>query len=140
MRRLIALAVLSATVCATGATAETWKPYTGVSDKGLQWSYDTDYSYRDAQSGRVVVMQAIGKAGATPRLGPSAPGAADGVGQVMGVDCEVRGVVLIGSYSPSKPLALSESWRNAPAKRADGADDKALVAAVCAIASQLPSK
>lgn len=140
MRRLIALAALSAVAAASAASAETWKPYTTVTDKGLQWSYDADYSYRDSASGKVVVLQAIGKPAATPRLGPSAPGAADGVGNVMGVDCKAKSVVIIGSYSPSKPLVLSDTWRAATAKKADGADDKALIAAVCPGAAQLPSK
>ena len=68
---------------ASAASAETWTPYTTPTDKGLQWSYDADYSYRDAASGKVVVLQAIGKVGAEPRMGPSGPGKPDGVGSVL---------------------------------------------------------
>ena len=140
MRRLIALAVLSAMAAASAASAETWKPYSAVSDKGLQWSYDTDYSYRDAASGKLVVLQAIGKPAAATRLGPSAPGAADGVGNVMGLDCKARTIVIIGSYTPSKPLVLSDTWRTAPAAKAVSAEDKALVSSACEGADKLPSK
>ena len=140
MRSILALAVLSAMAAASAAGAETWTPYTTATDKGLQWSYDTDYSYRDAASGKIVVLQAIGKAGATPRMGPSAPGASDGVGSVMGVDCKAKTLVTIGSYAPSKPLVLSETWRDATPKKADGADNKALIAAVCVGADKLPAK
>ena len=140
MRRLIALAALSVAAVASAASAETWTSYTAPTDKGLQWSYDADYSYRDAASGKVIVLQAIGKAGATPRMGPSAPGAADGVGSVVAVDCKAKTLVTVGSYSPSKPLVLSETWRDATPKKADGADNKALIAAVCVDADKLPSK
>ena len=140
MRRILVIAALSAVSVASAASAETWKPYSAVSNKGLQWSYDADYSYRDAATGRVVVLQAIGKPAATTRLGPSAPGAADGVGSVMGVDCKAKNLVVIGSYAPSKPLVLSDTWRAATPKKADGVDDKALIAAVCVGADKLPSK
>ena len=140
MRRLIALAALSVAAVASAASAETWKPYSAVTEKGLQWSYDTDYAYRDSASGKVVVLQAIGKPGATPRLGPSAPGAADGVGSVVALDCRARTIVLIGSYAPSKPLALSDTWRSATAKKVESADDKALVSSACEVADKLPSK
>ena len=140
MRRLIALAALSVAAVASAASAETWKPYSAVTDKGLQWSYDTDYAYRDSASGKVVVLQAIGKPGAATRLGPSAPGAADGVGNVMGLDCKARTIVIIGSYTPSKPLVLSDTWRTAPAAKAVSAEDKALVSSACEGADKLPSK
>lgn len=140
MRRLIALAALSAVTVASAASAETWKPYSAVSDKGLQWSFDTDYSYRDTASGMVVVQQAIGKVGASPRMGPSAPGAADGVGSVVAIDCKARALMIIGSYSPSKPLAIADTWRTGKAAKASTADDKALVAAACEGADKLPTK
>jgi hypothetical protein len=140
MRRLIALAALSAMAAASAASAETWKAYSAVSDKGLQWSYDADYSYRDAASGMVVIQQAIGKVGATPRLGPSAPGAADGVGNVTAVDCKAKSLMIIGSYAPSKPLAIADTWRTGKAAKANSADDKALVAAACEGADKLPTK
>nr|QQZ50745.1 hypothetical protein JKL49_05040 [Phenylobacterium glaciei] len=103
---LAALTALSIAATATAAGAETWKPYSAVSDKSLQWSFDTDYSYRDAASGMVVIQQAIGKVGASPRMGPSAPGATDGVGSVVAIDCKAKSLMIIGSYSPSSP------WRS----------------------------
>jgi hypothetical protein len=120
--------------------AETWKPYSAVTPKNLQWSYDADYSYRDQASGRVVVMQAIGKVGASPRMGPSAPGAADGVGSVLALDCQKNDMVLIAGYAPSKPLDIPAGWRSASGKKIEGDDDKALAAAVCPGAAQLPVK
>ncbi len=140
MRRILVIAALSAVAVASAASAETWKSYSAVSDKSLQWSYDTDYSYRDAASGMVVVQQAIGKVGASPRMGPSAPGAADGVGSVVAIDCKAKTLMIIGSYSPSKPLAIADTWRTAKAAKANTADDKALVAAACDVADKLPSK
>ena len=140
MRRILVIAALSAVAAASAASAEAWKPYSAVSDKSLQWSYDTDYSYRDAASGMVVTQQAIGKVGASPRMGPSAPGAADGVGSVVAIDCKAKSLMIIGSYSPSKPLAIADTWRTAKAAKANTADDKALVAAACDGADKLPSK
>ena len=140
MRRLLALAALSALAFASSASAETWKPYSAVSATGLQWSYDTDYSYRDAQSKRVVVMQAVGKPGATPRLGPSAPGAADGVGNVMALDCKAKNLILVASYAPKKPLELSPTWRAATPKKVSSDEDKALLDAACAGADQLATR
>ena len=58
MRRALAIAAFTVLAAAPAAQAETWKPYGAVSDKGLQWSYDADYSYRDQQSGKVVVRRA----------------------------------------------------------------------------------
>ncbi|WP_421934064.1 hypothetical protein [Phenylobacterium sp.] len=137
---LAALSALSIVAVALPAAAETWKPYSAVSDKGLQWSYDTDYSYRDTASGMVVIQQAIGKVGANPRVGPSAPGAADGVGSVVAIDCKAKALMIIGSYSPSKPLAIADTWRTGKPAKAASADDKALVTAACAGADQLPTK
>ncbi|MBR7618274.1 hypothetical protein JKL49_02640 [Phenylobacterium sp. 20VBR1] len=137
---LAALTALSIAATATAAGAETWKPYSAVSDKSLQWSFDTDYSYRDAASGMVVIQQAIGKVGASPRMGPSAPGATDGVGSVVAIDCKAKSLMIIGSYSPSKPLAIADTWRAAKAAKANTADDKALVAAACDGADKLPTK
>ena len=54
MRRAAVIATLSALALALPAVAETWTAYTTPTDKGIQWSYDSDYSYRDAASGRVV--------------------------------------------------------------------------------------
>ncbi len=139
MRRLIALAALSAMAAASAAQAETWKPY-AKTPAGLEWSYDADYSYRDAQSGKVVVMQAIGKPGAEPRMGPSGPGKADGVGFVTAVDCKAGTLVSLGGYSPKKPLELSTNWRTATGNQAKSAEDKALLETACQGADQLTAK
>lgn len=139
MRFVIATAAaLAAFVPA--AQAETWKPYGAVSEKGLQWSYDADYSYRDQQSGKVVIMQAIGKVGAEPRMGPSGPGKPDGVGSVLALDCREKTVISLGGYSPKKPLELSANWRTANASVAKSAEDQALIGAVCAATDGLPTK
>ncbi|MDP3854711.1 hypothetical protein [Phenylobacterium sp.] len=140
MRRVIAIAALSVMAAASAAQAETWKPYGTPNGKGLQWAIDTDYSYRDVQSGRVVVMQAISKPGAEPRLGPSGPGKPDGVGNVVGLDCKGKTVIMIGSYAPTKPLELSANWRTGNANPPKSAEDRALLAAACAGADQLASK
>lgn len=140
MRRAPVIAALSALALALPAAAETWTSYTEPTDRGLQWSFDADYSYRDAASGRIVVMTAIGKVGATPRLGPSAPGAADGVGGVYALDCKARNLILMGSYSPKKPLEIAGDWRSSAPKKADGADDAALMRQVCAGAATLPTR
>ena len=140
MRRVIAFAALSAMAAAGAAQAETWKPYGKPSDKGIQWAYDAEYSYRDVQTGRVVVMQAISKPGAEPRLGPSAPGQPDGVGNVVDLDCKGKTLIMMGSYTPSKPLELSANWRTGNTVPAKSADDRALLAAACAGADQLASK
>lgn len=139
MRLALAIAAASA-MAATAAQAETWKPYGAVSDKGLQWSYDADYSYRDQQSGKVVVMQAIGKVGAEPRMGPSAPGKPDGVGSVLALDCREKTLISLGGYSPKKPLELSANWRTSNASAVKTPEDKALVEAVCGAADRLPAK
>jgi hypothetical protein len=140
MRRIIAIALLSTMAAANVAQAETWKGYTPVSSNSLQWSYDADYSYMDAQSHRVVALSAIGKVGASPRMGPSAPGAADGVGSVVAFDCKAQNMILVSSYSPKKPLAIADDWRSGAPKKVESDEDKALFAAVCVGAATLPVK
>jgi len=138
MRRILALAGLCA-LAATAVQAETWTPYAKTAN-GLEWSYDADYSYRDTLTGRVVVMQAVGKPGAEPRMGPSGPGKADGVGFVTAVDCSGKSMISLGGYSPKKPLELSATWRTATPGAAKSAEDKALVDAVCKNTSGLAAK
>lgn len=140
MRRAPAIAALSVLALALPAVAETWTAYTEPTDKGLQWSFDADYSYRDAATGRIVVMTAVGKVGATPRMGPSAPGAADGVGFIYALDCKSKNLIPMGSYSPKKPLEIAGDWRSAAPKKADGSDDAALMRQVCAASASLPTK
>jgi len=138
MRRTAALA-LAASLASGGAGAETWKTYS-PGPNGLEWYYDVDYVYRDARTGRVVALQAIGRPGAQPRMGPSGPGKPDGVGSIVALDCRKRTIVIVGSFSPKAPLQSSEAWRDAPAKRVSTPEDKALVAAACAGAANLPVK
>ena len=140
MRRAPAITALSVLALALPAAAETWTAYTQPNDKGLQWSFDRDYSYRDAATGRVVVLTAIGKVGASPRMGPSGPGAADGVGFVYALDCKAKNLLPMGGYSPSKPLDIKGDWRSAAPKKADGSDDAALMGQVCSTAATLPTK
>lgn len=140
MRRVVTLAALSSLALGFSAQAETWKGYSAVSPNNTQWSYDSDYSYRDAVSKRVVVLTAIGKVGANPRVGPSAPGAADGAGSVVALDCKLSNMIFMAGYSPKKPLAIATAWRSETPKKVVSEDDKALVKAVCADANKLVSK
>lgn len=140
MRRALAIAAFTVLAAAPAAQAETWKAYSAVSDKGLQWSYDADYSYRDQQSGKVVVLQAIGKPGANPRMGPSGPGAADGVGFVYALDCKAKTLLNLGGYTPKKPLQVSATWRGEKMSPAKSAEDTALLAAACEGADKLAAK
>lgn len=140
MSRVVAIAAFTVLTAASIAQAETWKPFGAVSDKGLQWSYDADYSYKDAQSGRIVVLQAIGKPGAEPRMGPSGPGKPDGVGFVYALDCKAGALQNLGGYTPKKPLELAANWRAGKPAAAKTAEDKALLAAACQGADQLPVK
>lgn len=137
MRRAIALAALVTLAATSAASAETWKKYT-EGDNGTAWSYDADYSYRDKATGRVVVMQAISKPAAN--LGPSAPGKPDGVGSVVALDCQNKNMIVLGAYTPSKPLAISPGWRSETPKKALGQDNEALMTAACANAGSLPVK
>ena len=140
MRRVSTLAAF-VLLAAGAAHAETWVGYTTVDPaKNIQWSYDKDYTYRDAQTKRVVVMTAVGKVGATPRMGPSGPEKPDGVGFVYAIDCKDANLITVGSYKPNQPLAVTEGWRSAAPKKMDGADNKALLDGVCAGADDLPVK
>ena len=140
MRRALALAALIAPIAvfaAGAASAEKWTKYIDVAN-GTAWSYDADYSYKDSQTGRLVVMQAISKPSAN--LGPSAPGKPDGVGSVVAVDCSKKNLIMLGGYSPSKPLDIKSGWRSDTPKKAEGAENEALIAAVCPTASSAPTK
>jgi hypothetical protein len=140
MRRASAIAALSVLALALPAAAETWTAYTAPNEKGLQWSFDSDYSYRDAATGRVVVLTAIGKVGASPLMGPSGPGAADGVGFIYALDCKSNNLLSLGGYSPKNPLKIGGDWRSAAPKKADGADDAALMRQACTNSAALPTK
>lgn len=135
MRRALAFAALISLTVAGSAAAETWTKYVDA-DGGKSWSIDSDYSYRDRQSGRVVVMQAISMPAA--KIGPSGPGKPDGVGSVAAIDCNKKNMILMGSYTPSKPLEIPGGWRGATPKKISGAENEALMATACLHADQLP--
>ena len=135
MRRALALAALIALTTAGAASAEHWTKFAGGAN-GIEWSYDGDYSYKDKLSGRLVVMQAISKPSAN--LMPSGP--PTGVGSVYAIDCTKKNVIPMGTYKPSAPLAISDKWRSDTPKKLGGADDEALVAAVCPQIDHVPAK
>jgi hypothetical protein len=135
MRRALALAALIAVSTAGPAYAEHWTKYTD-GENGIAWSYDADYTYKDKQTGRVVIMQAISKG----TLGPSAPGKPDGVGSVVALDCAKKNMIMVSGYSPSKPLNITDAWRSETPKKADGPENDALMAAACGHADKLPVK
>jgi hypothetical protein len=135
MRRALALAVTAAFALAGAAQAETWtKVFT--MDNGANINVDTDYTYKDKQSGRLIVMQALSKG----TLGPSAPGKADSVGSLVALDCANKNMIAMASYRPNTPLEVKPTWRSETPKKATGADNEALVAAVCPTASSAPVK
>lgn len=137
MRRAIAAAALMTFAAAGVASAENWTPFAG-DPAALQWFYDADYSYKDQASGKVVVMQAVSKPSA--KIGPSGPGKPDGVGFIYALDCAKKTVVQVASYKPGVAPVEADGWRNQKGKAVSTADDKALVAAACAGADQLPVK
>ncbi|WP_293678441.1 hypothetical protein [uncultured Phenylobacterium sp.] len=133
MRRALALAVTAAFVVTGVAQAETWTKFATM-ENGTDVSYDKDYTYRDKQSGRLVVMQALSKG----NLGPSAPGKADSVGTVVAFDCSSKNMIAIASYRPDAPLEIDERWRSDKPKKVSGSDNEALLKAVCADSSKVP--
>lgn len=138
MRRAIALAALIAASAVAGtAAAEHWTKYVDV-DGGTAWSYDGDYSYKDKATGRLVVMQAISKP--TASLGPSGPGKPDGVGSIVAIDCTKKNLITVGAYTPSKPMDMKANWRSDTPKKAVGAENEALIAAVCPHLDHVPVK
>jgi hypothetical protein len=137
MRRALALAALTAfAVTAAGsAYAAHWTKFADAGN-GIEWSYDSDYIYKDKLTGRLVVMQAISKPSAN--LMPSGP--PTGVGSVYAMDCEKKNVIMLGSYKPSAPFAIANDWRSQTPKKLGGPEDEALLAAVCASAGKYPVK
>src|SRR5687767_6994627 len=136
MRRALALAA-TLSLIAGAAAAETWTKYVD-GPNGVQWSYDGDYTYKDKQSGRLVVMQAISKPEA--KLGPAGPGKPDGVGSVVAIDCKAKNMIAVASYKPNIALEIPSNWRESAPKKATGPDNEALMAAVCTNSNQLPVK
>ena len=136
MRRVFALAT-ALTLLAGAASAETWTKYVDGAN-GTAWSYDGDYSYKDKQTGRLVVMQAISKPEA--KLGPAGPGKSDGVGSIVAIDCSKKNMIVLSGYKPSAPLAIKDNWRTETPKKAEGAENVALMAAVCPHIDHVPVK
>jgi len=134
MRRAIALAT-ALTLIAGAASAETWTKFF-TTENGADVSYDSDYTYKDRQTGRLVIMQALSKG----TLGPSSPGKADSVGTVVALDCAKKNMIAVASYRPNTPLDAKPTWRSDTPKKADGADNAALIAAVCPHAEHFPVK
>ena len=134
MRRALALAT-ALTLIAGAASAEAWTKYVDGAN-GTAWSYDGDYSYKDKATGRLVIMQALSKG----TLGPSAPGKADSVGSVVALDCAKKNMIAMASYRPNQPLDVKGNWRSETPKKAEGADNAALIAAVCPTADSVPVK
>ena len=135
MRRALALAALIALSTAGAAYAEHWTKFAN-GDNGTEWSYDGDYSYKDKQTGRLVVMQAISKPSAN--LSPGGPGT--GVGYVYALDCAKHNLIMVTSYKPSAEFAIPANWRAQTPKKAGGAEDEALFAAVCPHVDHVPVK
>ena len=135
MRRALALAVTAALASAGAAHAETWTKFFTM-ENGANVSFDSDYTYKDRQTGRLIVMQALSKG----TLGPSAPGKADSVGTLVALDCDKKNLIAMASYRPNTPLDIKSTWRTDTPKKAVGADNEALVAAVCPTADKAPVK
>jgi hypothetical protein len=135
MRRALALAALIVLSSAGAAFAEHWTKFADGAN-GIEWSYDGDYSYKDKQSGRLVVMQAISKPSAN--LMPSGP--PTGVGSIYAIDCSKKNVIPLGSYKPSVTFAINDAWRQETPKKLGGPEDEALVAAVCPHIDHVPVK
>ncbi|WP_293904922.1 hypothetical protein [Phenylobacterium sp.] len=135
MRRAVALAVLAAFAVGGVAQAETWTKFATM-ENGADVSYDSDYTYKDKQTGRLIVMQALSKG----TLGPSAPGKADSVGSVVAIDCQNKNMISMASFRPNTPLDIKATWRTDTPKKATGADNEALITAVCPHADKAPTK
>ena len=135
MRRALALAALIALTSSGSAFAVQWTKFAD-GDNGTEWSYDKDYTYKDKETGRIVVMQAISKPSAN--LMPSAP--PTGVGYIYALDCQKHNVIMITSYKPSVSFAVPTGWRSDTPKKAGGQEDEALFAAICPTAERVPVK
>ena len=135
MRRALAFAALIALSTAGSAYAAHWNKFADGAN-GIEWSYDSDYIYKDKATGRIVVMQAISKPSAN--LMPSGP--PTGVGSVYAMDCDKKNIIMMGAYKPSATFEIPGSWRSETPKKLGGPEDEALLAAVCAKAGSYPVK
>jgi len=134
MRRAIALAAAVSTL-AGSAAAETWTKFHTM-ENGADISYDSEYTYKDRQTGRLIIMQALSKG----TLGPASPGKADSVGSVIALDCGKKNIISMANYRPNQGLEVKSTWRSDTPKKAEGADNAALIAAVCPHADHVPVK
>lgn len=137
MYRVIASSLAIALALGSAASAATWKSYADIG-QGKQWFYDADYTYRDKSSGRVVTMIAVGIP--EKHVGPNGPGAADGAGSVVAIDCKASNQITLFSYVPGKTNHEVAQWRTAAPKKITSNDDQALLAAACAAPESLPAK
>ena len=134
-RQCMALAALIAASSFGAAHAEHWVKFADGAN-GIEWSYDSDYTYKDRETGRIVAMQAISKPSA--KLMPGGP--KTGVGSVYAMDCGKKNVIMMGSFKPSVQFSIANNWRSDTPKKLGGAEDEALLAAVCATAASAPMK
>ena len=132
----LAALIATSTGLATAAHAEKWTKFADGAN-GIEWSYDADYTYKDKQTGRLVVMQAISK----PSAGLMPSGPDKGVGSVYAIDCAKKNVIMMGAFKPSTaPFSVMNGWRGETPKNLGGPEDQALVAATCAAIDKAPVK
>ena len=134
MRVALVIALLAVN---SAASAEAWTKYVD-GPKATTWSYDASYSYKDRQTGRLVVMTAIAKP--SEKLGPAGPGKPDGVGNIFAIDCANKNMIMLGSYNPSAPLEVKATWRGDTPKKVTDPGSEALMAAVCPQAEHVPAR
>ena len=135
LRQSLAFAALFVASSFGAAHAEHWVKFADGAN-GIEWSYDSDYSYKDRQTGRIVAMQAISKPSA--KLMPSGP--PTGVGSVYAMDCSKKNVIVVVAYKPSQAFGIPNGWRGDTPKKLGGREDEALLTAVCATAATAPVK
>jgi len=135
MRRALALATALSLAAAGAASAESWTKVFTL-DNGADVNVDTDYTYKDRSTGRLIVMQALSKG----EIGPSAPGKADSIGSVTAIDCAKKNLITLANYRPNQPLDIKSTWRSETPKKAAGPDNEAVLAAVCPHADHVPVK
>jgi hypothetical protein len=58
----------------------------------------------------------------------------------VALDCSKKNMIAVASYRPNQPLDSKATWRSDTPKKADGADNAALIAAVCPHADHVPVK
>jgi hypothetical protein len=58
----------------------------------------------------------------------------------VAIDCKERNMITLASYKPSQALDIPANWRGSTPKKATGADNEALIAAVCPHVDHVPVK